>query len=309
MRGKPKPGADKVRVAFLTMVWRDYWLLERWVAHNATFVPKSQLYVIRHGEDPEIDRIAEGCNIIHAPRDGVALDLTKRRWGLISGIANGLQSFYDFVVCTDVDELLLHVGPHPGGLLGYLETAPRTGAALAPIGFELMPVAGDLEDMKLPVLRRCPNALLNGKFCKPCLTHDSVNYSVGGHGLIKGRFDVADQVLLLHLRYVVPNLEERMASRREIVQEARARNKSGETNIDESKVVWHNWGKPQRIKDKKFSDFERAADTDVSRGFDHFAELVRGALQRKGRTAMVGDIAPDGRPVRISFPEMYRDLV
>ena len=67
------------RLAFLTMVWRDYWLLEKWIAHNVRLVGKRDLFVINHGGDPRVDEIANGCNVIHVPRDGVSIDLTRQR--------------------------------------------------------------------------------------------------------------------------------------------------------------------------------------------------------------------------------------
>lgn len=71
---------DKVmKIAFFTMVWRDHWLLARWIAHNARLVPLRHLYVINHGGDLAVDRIAAGCNVIHLPRDEVTIDFTERR--------------------------------------------------------------------------------------------------------------------------------------------------------------------------------------------------------------------------------------
>ena len=95
-----------MRIAFLSMVWRDYWLLEKWISHNEKVVARRDLFVLNHGGDPEIDRIAAGCNVIHVPRDEVSMDLTKRRWRLIAGVSSGLLAFYDRVICTDVDEII-----------------------------------------------------------------------------------------------------------------------------------------------------------------------------------------------------------
>ena len=63
-----------MKLAFLTMVWRDYWLLSKWVDHNSQHVPKSQLYVINHGGDPKVAEIAAGCNVIDIPRDDVTIE-------------------------------------------------------------------------------------------------------------------------------------------------------------------------------------------------------------------------------------------
>ena len=133
-----------MKLAFLTMVWRDYWLLEKWVAHNEKLVPRRQLYVINHGGDPEVDRIADGCNVIHVPRDELPPDLTRRRWGLKGGMTNGLLSFHDMVICTDVDEFIVYAG-NKANLIEHLEAAPRDGNAIAPVGFNMVPHPEDGE--------------------------------------------------------------------------------------------------------------------------------------------------------------------
>lgn len=296
-------------VAFLTMVWRDYWLLEKWVAHNAAMVPKRHLYVINHGGDPEIDRIADGCNVIHVPRDGVTLDLTSRRWDLVSGITNGLLAFHDWVIPTDVDELLVHIGDDPGGLVGHLGQVQTGLAALALLGLNLMPTPDDPDDADLPVLRRVPNAMLSGKYSKPCIVRSRVIYSLGGHGLLRSKFEIDPEILLIHLHYATPDYSERMAARRDIVADARARNDASATKIEVTGHHWINWSKPDRIRDKDIAAFGRAVAIDATDGFRASAELVRAKLRQKGKKMLVDDVEIDGKAVRLVIPESLRDRI
>ncbi|MEM9127281.1 MAG: hypothetical protein AAGB28_15940, partial [Pseudomonadota bacterium] len=235
-----------MNLAFVTMVWRDYWLLGKWVQHNAAIVPKRHLYVLNHGGDPEIDRIADGCNVIHVPRDGVTLDLTRRRWDLVAGVTNGLLAFHDAVVCTDVDELLVYAGDKPS-LLDHLAARPVEKDALAPIGLNLMPMDGKGTDPDEPVLAQHPNALLSAKYTKPCVAARSVAYTVGGHGLVGGRFTVDPEILLLHLHFVTPDYAERMRDRQEIVAESKRANVESGGEIKTRKRFWINWSDPDMV--------------------------------------------------------------
>lgn len=297
-----------MKLAFLTMVWRDYWLLEKWVTHNERYVPRRQLYVINHGGDAEVDRIAAGCNVIHVPRDELPPDLTRRRWDLKGGITNGLQAFYDMVICTDVDELLVYVGDK-AGLVEHLAQAPREGQAIAPVGFNLLPQPGDGEDETLAVLERHPNALLAGKYTKPCIAHARVVYTVGGHGLQRGSYVIDPDILLFHLHYVTPDYAERMAARQEIVAESREHNARQEKPEQMPGRHWINWAKPGVIRDKDFGNFERAEEMDVSGGFGACAEVLRAAQQTNNRKTVVDPSIVNQRPRRIVVPQGLRKAI
>ncbi|MGI3171552.1 hypothetical protein ACRARG_20585 [Pseudooceanicola sp. C21-150M6] len=295
-----------MKLAFLTMVWRDYWLLEKWVAHNARYVPKKQLYVINHGGDPEIDRIAEGCNVISIPREEVTPDLTRRRWDLKGGIAAGLMGFYDMVVTTDVDEFLVYVGEGPG-LVDHLAAAERDTAALSPVGLNMIPTEGDGTGGK--VLENHPNAMVAAKYTKPCIANRPVGYTIGGHGLFRGNFRIDPELVLLHLHYVTPDYQERMAAREEIVQQSKDYNAAQETPDAMPKRYWINWSQPGMIRDKDFGNFARAEEMDVSGGFGEVAAVLREAVVVQGKKSVVEPKIVNARPRRIVLPQRFRSLI
>lgn len=298
-----------MRVAFLTMVWRDHWLLEKWVAHNSRMVPRRQLYVVNHGGDAEVDRIAEGCNVIHVPRDEVPIDLTRRRWDLLGATANGLLAFHDRVVCTDVDELLVHAGPERD-LIGHLaRTDPAEAAALAPVGLNLIPTPEDAGDSALPVLARHPNAMVSAKYTKPCIAARRVVYTVGGHGLVRGKFRIDPQVLLFHLHYVTPDYAERMEARRRIVAEAQAANGAAGDPVKVPLRHWVNWSQSEMIREKEFGFFAKARPVDVSAGFRECAEILNAGVVRSDRKMVVEPAVVTRNPARIVVPEQLRDAI
>ncbi|CUH62430.1 hypothetical protein TG4357_00100 [Thalassovita gelatinovora] len=295
-----------MKLAFVTMVWRDYWLLEKWVNHNTQYVEKRNLYVINHGGDPKVHEIAAGCNVIDIPRDEVPMDLTRRRWDLLGGLTNGLLAFYDRVICTDVDELIVYVGQLES-LQAHLETSTADTVALSPIGLNLIPrEEGNIED---GVLRAYPYAMLSAKYTKPCIVRDRVFYTIGGHGLQRGQFTIDPDLLLFHLHYVTPDYVDRMEERRQIVLQSREHNQALEQPKELGKRYWINWAKPHTIRDKEFGIYERASDMPVDQGFELAAEALRAAVRTSGKKVVVDHASMLETPYRITIPEQMRDLL
>ena len=94
-----------MKFAALTMVYRDYPALRRWVDHFGGLFGRQNLYVVSHGGDPEHDKIAHGCNIIFMPRDDLKRFDLKR--GIkMAAIRRCIEADYDAVFQTYADELL-----------------------------------------------------------------------------------------------------------------------------------------------------------------------------------------------------------
>ncbi|SEQ63701.1 glycosyltransferase family 2 protein [Thalassovita taeanensis] len=295
-----------MRLAFVTMVWRDYWLLDKWVRHNAQYVDRRSLYVINHGGDPRVEEIAAGCNIINIPRDEVTVDLTRRRWDLLGGLTNGLLGFYGWVICTDVDELIVYAGTD-GTLLDHLANSTAETTALSPVGLNLIPTGeGDVND---GVLNLHHNAMLSAKYTKPCIARSRVVYTIGGHGLVRGKFTIDPQILLFHLHYVTPDYADRMAQRKDIVAESVERNETAADPVSVGKRFWINWSNPEMIREKELSIFAQASELPVEQGFDHAAELLRAAVRHTDKKMVVDHAVMNKSPQRVTVPERLRDLI
>ncbi|MCV6585497.1 MAG: glycosyltransferase family 2 protein [Marinibacterium sp.] len=286
-----------MKIAFLTMVWRDHWLLEKWVAHHGRFVPRSQLYVINHGGDPKIDAIACGCNVVHVPRDTLPADLTRRRWDLLGQMASGLLGFFDRVVVSDVDELLLYHGTAPTLADHLAQAGPGT---LAPIGLNLLPLA-DATGAKT-VLGRYPHALVSAKYSKPCIAAEPLRYTLGGHGLVGGAFRVDPALFLCHLHFVTPDYTARMQTRRDIVAEA-----CGDGPRPGN--FWANWSDPDRITRKLMARADRARTVPLPDGAAQIARTLNQAYRHKARRVMIDPAIDDATPLRVTLPEGMRGAV
>ncbi|MCL6283446.1 glycosyltransferase family 2 protein [Ruegeria sp. 2012CJ41-6] len=89
----------------MTMVYRDYWALSQWYAHYSRHLDPENLFVVAHGADPKIHELCPGASVITVPRDKFTyFDLSRGR--LLNGFQVGLDEVYDWVIRTDVDELI-----------------------------------------------------------------------------------------------------------------------------------------------------------------------------------------------------------
>ena len=240
---KAPPGIDasKAPLAVVTMVHRDYPFLRRWVEYYGGQVGRENLYVLRHGPDPRIDEIAEGANILNVPRLPAKDGFNRRRWDALSQIASGLTLYYNWVLCGDVDELVV-VDPDvsdslPGHLMNRLASHPPA-PVVTPLGLEVIhhPEAEPQPlDPESPLLAQRRMVRVHSNYAKPCIIGRRVRFSPGGHGIAFGGAVVDPALVLFHLRYMDSDLSRsRLEERRAFALE-----KAGTAEIAEtSKLRW-----------------------------------------------------------------------
>lgn len=94
-----------MKIAAMTMVYRDYWALEQWYVHYGQHLGYENLFIVAHGSDPKIAQICPKASIITVPRDELEW-FDRTRANLLNGISAGLNNIYDWVIRTDTDELI-----------------------------------------------------------------------------------------------------------------------------------------------------------------------------------------------------------
>ncbi|MEZ5912839.1 MAG: glycosyltransferase family 2 protein [Paracoccaceae bacterium] len=198
----------KAPCAALTMVRGEDFFLERWLAHYRRHLPDDHIYVLNHGGDAKVAKIARGVNVIALPYDKTKKNVNQRRWQILSLFASGLTQFYNWVICNDVDELVV-LDPEAGDdLVGYLagvSAEAKPPAVLIPFALEMVHVP-ELEPEPLepgqPILGRRRIYRLNSNYAKPCITAVPLDYKAGGHGSTVKNFRVDPMLYNIHLRFV-----------------------------------------------------------------------------------------------------------
>jgi hypothetical protein len=209
----PRPIKDptKARAAALTMVKGDYFFLRRWLDYYGAQVGREHLYVLSHGNDPEIRRIAEGANVINIPYDETRTKFEARRWTAMSHFTSGLLRYYNWVICGDVDEMVMVDPQVAPDILTYLDAMHprRTPAVVCPLGIELIhnpTLEPDAIAEDAPILSRRRIFRLNANYSKPCITRVALTFSPGGHSCSYNDRTVDPHLYLVHLRFVSQDL-------------------------------------------------------------------------------------------------------
>ena len=166
------------KVAAITMVYNEAAILPIWARHYARQIGSDHCYVVDHGSTDTL-ALPPGMNVLRLPRSPHD---DPRRAAFISTLATGLLTYYDWVLYTDVDELLL---AEPGrfkdlpSFCASLDT-PETVTA---IGFDVQHVP-DLEpalETALPIGPQRGWMRFTSAMCKPVLTRQPLCWSPGFH--------------------------------------------------------------------------------------------------------------------------------
>ncbi len=198
----------KAPLAALTMVHEEDFFLERWIAHWRKYLPDDAIYVLNHGGNADVARIAKGCNVIRLPYDQLKKSVNQRRWQIMSLHASALTGAYTWVACNDVDEFVVLDPAVSGDLVGYLmEIAARDVVPPALTTFAIEMVHNvETETLPLtpgaPILgpRRCYR--LNANYAKPCLISRPTEFKAGGHGANHAMVTLDPNLFNFHLRFI-----------------------------------------------------------------------------------------------------------
>ncbi|MEX0287171.1 MAG: glycosyltransferase family 2 protein [Paracoccaceae bacterium] len=198
----------KKPLGVVTMVYGDHFFLKRWYDYYAAQVGAENLYIFSHGPDPEHDRIAPGANVIHVPRDPTMYRFDRRRWNMLSQFVSGMFAYYNWMILSDVDEIVVIDPDAAPTILDYMDqhhadydTAPEN---IAPLCLELVHYPEDerepIED-GVPILSRRRTFRPNRNYSKPCLVRSPAKWRAGGHANSLNRRHLPDHMYLLHLKY------------------------------------------------------------------------------------------------------------
>ena len=166
------------KVAAITMVYNEAALLPVWARHYAHQVGADHCYVVDHGSTDAIV-LPPGVNKFRLPRSPHD---DERRAFFIADFVSGLLKYYDWVVYTDVDELVLADPGEYENLPRFCAGAnlPATGTA---IGFDIqqIPALEPALDLGQRIGRQREWVRFTSAMCKPLLTSQPVMWSPGFH--------------------------------------------------------------------------------------------------------------------------------
>jgi hypothetical protein len=179
------------------MVYNEAVFLPIWARYYASALGVRNLTVLDHGsDDGSLDRLPPGIGVVTLPR--TPLDENTRA-SAVNAFAATLRPYYDVVIYTDCDEIIVpDPDRYPGGLSEYCERCP---ALVAPIGLDVIHAFDREEplDLHRPILRQRRFCRFESMECKPLITKRPVSWSPGFH-FADQPWHVAHDAYLFHLK-------------------------------------------------------------------------------------------------------------
>jgi hypothetical protein len=185
-------------VAIFTMVYNENVNLPIWMRHYRRIAPTARLFVIDHSSDDSSTDQLDGATRIWLPRD--KFDERDRAF-LVTSLQQGLLRYYDSVIYTDCDEMLV---PNPAQSATIEEHLAKSRLAFAsPIGISIIHIV-DVEpalDFSQPLLAQRRFGKFHSHLCKPIVSRIPLKWEVGFH-LCDRPFQVDRGLYLFHLKQI-----------------------------------------------------------------------------------------------------------
>ena len=189
-------GCKMSSVAVVTMAYNEKEYLPIWIEYYSKQVGANNLFIIDHGtEDGSTDNLKE-VNVIRIPRSPKDND---RRTKAVSEFCRFLLKWYDSVIHTDCDEIVVADPDQYSGIAEYCEKTEKK--VVTAIGLDVYQTSEDEPplDIKVPVTKQRSFVRFSSSMCKPVLIKTPVDWSAGFHSCdSKVEFD---HLFLFHMRY------------------------------------------------------------------------------------------------------------
>lgn len=237
-------------IAALTFTYNEHVNLPIWIKHYGAVCGEQNLFIADRGSDDGSIENVGAANLLRLPRN--EFDEFEKT-DFVNHMQAALLKFYDVVICTDCDEMLL---PDPSvfpTLNAYINQ--MTVDCVRAIGIDVLHII-DHElplDFAKPILSQRGSGRFGSPSCKAMISKVPIRWLPGFHSCDR-KVEIDESLLMFHLKFMDYNI----ACKRQRI------------NVD---TVWS-----QDSLDKKFGSHHRwDMETFVHRGF-----FVPSDVYRKG---------------------------
>ena len=187
-----------MKTAVITFVYNEAVNLPIWIRYFGAQVGTKNLFVVDLGtDDGSTDGLGE-VNRIAVPR--VQFD-EYAKTSFINALQKGLLNYYDTVIYTDADELVVPDPDRYADLRAYLEGNKSDYVSCVGLNIVHMLTIEEPLDLARPVLQQRRFAKFWSATCKPAVSRVPMNWSPGFHGADKPpRIDPA--LFLFHTKWM-----------------------------------------------------------------------------------------------------------
>lgn len=198
--GKGEGGVTDRLTAIVTICRDDHFYLKRFVAYYGGLFGRENLYIVSHGDEPEVRALAQGCNVIPIP-DTQANNFTILKSRTMNHIKDGLRQWFKHVIVVDVDEFLV-VDPAAGmNLREWLDEAQGNTIYTA-MGMEIVHMRDrEPEGVENGIIGPRMFAQIDLHYAKPCIVSRGGKLARGGHYAAYRKLNMPDFLYLFHMKY------------------------------------------------------------------------------------------------------------
>lgn len=298
-----------MNIGAITMVHKEESFLKLWVRHYEKIVGRENMYVVTHGDQPQLQPIIQGCNHVFIPRKKIDVHFASMKSAFLNTYANILfHNGYDCVIGGDVDELVF-ADPdiYPGGLSSLIKDSSKLGPALTTVGLNICETDNDRSlDINRKVFAQRNTAFVNSNMCKPLiLLKRPARWTLGFHET-KYEPVLVDGLYMAHLKYVSKDiiLNEVSPIRKETADS------HDELSQSKYKHVRVYWGETARVFESTQEMIKAANITDLDSKIDDIRNLLRS--NRVENAANRGGISfrlPHGKKYTLTMPKRFSDIL
>lgn len=185
-----------MRIAAVTMAYNEAEYVPLWLRHYDRQIGAAHCHLIDHGSDDGSTDGLKEVNVVRLPRSPQD---DPRRARFISGYCAALLEWYDAVLYTDIDELLLADPHHFADLRAFAAETPDNVATAVGLDIHQVPALEAAFEPTQPVGAQRRWARFNAALCKPALIRRPVRWAPGFHCADAPM--VFGGLYLFHLRY------------------------------------------------------------------------------------------------------------
>jgi hypothetical protein len=223
-------------LAIMTMVYNESFNLPIWIRHYRRIAPSATLFVIDHGSDDGSTQHLQGVHKIPMPRDKA--DDVERALA-VSSLQHGFLRYYETVIYTDCDELLV---PDPAKSATLDEYLGRTRYEYAsPIGLNVIHMVENEPplDPTRPLLLQRRFCQFASPLCKPLISRVPLKWEPGFHGCDRA-FNIDTDLYLFHIKQIDKDLalqRQRLAREMSWSQQAVEARHGAHQRLDDERFV------------------------------------------------------------------------
>jgi len=186
-----------MQICVITNVYNETRNFPLWHQYYSGQFGKEHLFVLDHGADDGSTSAIKPANYLRLPRTKPYNE--SARFRLINNLVNDLLSYYDWLIYTDCDEILVADPGTHADLRQYLARASKP--VCYAIGLNLRHLVSQEPALRAgeKILQQRSLVQFVGPMCKPLITRQPIKWQQGFHGA--DAEPAFDDLYLLHLRY------------------------------------------------------------------------------------------------------------